>query len=185
MTWLIQICDVKHSYAWRASYTSVGCLIQMCDKTPPDVWHVALICLTCLIQMCGMTHRDVCRYSFRCVTCRTNMYDMPHSDMCHDSYRCVTLLIQMCDMLVEQRSSTRTHTHTVKQSRKVMRSSPRNACPRVKFGATIFEPREFVMSLSPATMRTCKNGYIYTSVNQYMCICVHVYVIIACQNVYW
>jgi len=82
LTWLINVCDMIHWYAWHdtflsggASRTSAGPRTEyMCDMTHWYVWHDSLICVTWLIHMWeGIRVRNV-----GCVTWPIYMWDMTH-----------------------------------------------------------------------------------------------------------
>ena len=51
MPWLLHMCDVTHSYAWRDSFICVPWLIHMRDVNHLYVWHDSFICVTWLIHV--------------------------------------------------------------------------------------------------------------------------------------
>ena len=50
-TWLIDMCDVTHSYVWHDSFICVTTLIHRGDVTHSYVWHGPFICVTWPIHM--------------------------------------------------------------------------------------------------------------------------------------
>ena len=69
--WLIQMCDMTHSYVWPDPFVCVTWLIHMCDMTRSHVWHDWFICVTWIIHEW--------HHSFICVTWLIHMWDMTHS----------------------------------------------------------------------------------------------------------
>jgi len=109
--WLIDMCDVTHSYVWDDLFICVIWRIHMRDMTHScvwqerrclgcDAWHDAFIWGTWLIRVsdkrdgvCAARHD-----SFICVTWFIGMCNMTHSYVWHDSLVCATWRIHMCDM---------------------------------------------------------------------------------------
>jgi len=94
VTWLIQMCDMTHSYVWHAWFICVTWLIQMCDMTHSYVWQDSFMCVTWLIHMRDMSHSYVQYDSIIRVTWLIHMRDMSHSYVRHDSIIRVTQLIR-------------------------------------------------------------------------------------------
>jgi len=79
VTWLPQLRDMTHSYAWDLNYSTFVCKRSYgC--------HGSYICKTCLIHMCDMTHSYVWHDSFIFVTWPIHMCDMTHSYLWHDPF---------------------------------------------------------------------------------------------------
>jgi len=102
--WLIQMCDMAHSYVrhdtficvtWlrHDTFICVTWLIHVCNITRHHhlrEWHYSLIWVTWLIHMCYMTY----------VTCHTYERAMLHTCwyVWHESFTWVTLLIDLSDV---------------------------------------------------------------------------------------
>ena len=43
VVWLVQMCDMTHSYVWHDSFICVTWLIHTCDMTHSYVWHESLM----------------------------------------------------------------------------------------------------------------------------------------------
>ena len=95
VTWLIDMCDMTHSYVWHDSRICAIWLIHMCDMTHSNVWHDSFICVTWLIYMCDMTHSYVRHDSFVYAPWLIHICAMTHSYMRHDSFICAPWLIHM------------------------------------------------------------------------------------------
>ena len=106
VTWLIDMCDVTHSYVWDDLFICVIWRIHMRDMTRScvweerrclgcDAWHDSLTCATWLIHVanmhvCDMTHPCLCHDAFIRVTWLVRTCDMTHSYEGRDSFACLT-----------------------------------------------------------------------------------------------
>ena len=81
--WLIHMCAMTQSYAYRDS------LVYVRHDSSIYVWHDLFIYVMWLIHTCAMT-------SHPCVTWRIHMCDMAHPYVWDDSLICVTWLIHTC-----------------------------------------------------------------------------------------
>jgi len=97
MTWLVHMCDMKHSYVRHDSFICVPWLV--------------FLCVTCLICVCYVTHSYVMYQGF--LTWHIHKCDMTRSCVSHDSSICVTWLIHMCHVthsyILYQRQWCRRH----------------------------------------------------------------------------
>jgi len=92
-TWLVHMClymcDMPHSYVWRASFICVTCLIHMCGVY---IFHTYI-----LQHVTRHIH-----YAYEWGTSHIYIWDMTHSYVFiyvwHASFICVTCLIHMCDV---------------------------------------------------------------------------------------
>ena len=66
--WLMNTCDMTHSYVFRDAFICVPWLIHMCALTHWYVWHDSSIRVSWRIHMCAMTHPYVCLDSLIRVT---------------------------------------------------------------------------------------------------------------------
>ena len=92
------------SYVWRDSFTCVTWLIDVCDMSHSYVRYVSFIRVTWHIHMCGVTRSYVRHDSFMCVTWFIRMCDMTHS--------CVTWLIHMWPKLYAATATFESQNHT-------------------------------------------------------------------------
>jgi len=103
-TWLINTCDMPHSYLWHASFIRVTWLIHTCDMPYSYLWRALFVRVTCLIHTGDMIYSYVWRTASIRVTwlihicTHTPRIEQGTTDYTwHDSFICVTRLIDICD----------------------------------------------------------------------------------------
>jgi len=101
VTWLIQMCDVTHTYVWHASYKCVTWLIHMCDMpyVPDDAavgpfWRAAWWRQAALRETTHMSYDP-----YVCVTSRIHMYNMTHT---YITLYLIALLLAHLDVLHDE-----------------------------------------------------------------------------------
>ena len=72
--WLMNMCDMTHSYEWHDSFICVTWLIH--------VWHNSVIHVTWIIHTCDVIHSYEWHNSFTVVTLLIHGCDMTHSYVC-------------------------------------------------------------------------------------------------------
>jgi len=89
--WLVQMCDMTHSYVWRDSVMCATWLIHMCDVTHSCVYHHSFRRLTWHIHVCTTTPSN----AFTCVAWQRHvLYIARVNESCH-TYEWVTSHIWM------------------------------------------------------------------------------------------
>jgi len=93
-------CNMTYSYVWHASFICVTWLIQMCDMT--HSYPRQGYCVRCLLRRSrcdiGLIHSHLWHDSFTYVAWLIHICDMTHSHMWHDLFIYATWLIHMCHM---------------------------------------------------------------------------------------
>jgi len=102
VTWLVQMWDLTHSYAWRDSSVRVTWLIHTCGVTHFHMWHVwhkmyvwhnLFICVP---RPCGVTYSYVWHgFSSACMAAQPVWYKMY---VWYNLFICVPHPIHTCDM---------------------------------------------------------------------------------------
>jgi len=110
VTWLINMCDMTHSYVWRHSFSDLVIFMywhdsfeNMCDMTHSYMRHNSFICGTQLYvghsSFIIISHIWISWFSNIGMTHSIHMCDMTHSYMRHNSFICGTSFFNMWDTI--------------------------------------------------------------------------------------